>query len=355
MTSRRTAWAVMCVLLASLAAGAAMAGRITGDAVPFYSPEQFVQAAYRFWASPRADEFAGDASQLQRAVSNWCDSAPLPAPPDARREAAAREQFRVALVAWTRLSAVPFGPVLERRSERVIDFSPARTASIEQAIAAAPADAAAMERIGGPAKGFAGLEWLLWVQRPSPRSPGCTYMIAVAADIEREARALQQAYATLVQRDWDPDAAASAMGEILNQWIGAVERLRWSAMDKPLRAAGKKAPEYPRRASGATGAQWRAQWDAVRALAVLDRPAPAPGTALIPIEALMRGRGLNPGADALVRATRDADARMAAVDPESPHKVSVATKSLAALKRTGEARVAPALKINVGFSDADGD
>ena len=41
------------------------------------------------------------------------------------------------------------------------------------------------------------------------------------------------------------------MSEIVNQWIGGVERLRWAAMEKPLRAAAGGSAEYPRGAAGA--------------------------------------------------------------------------------------------------------
>jgi hypothetical protein len=38
-----------------------------------------------------------------------------------------------------------------------------------------------------------------------------------------------------------------------------------------------------------------------------------------------------------------------------PARVQATTQPLAALKRLAEARLAPALEVNIGFSDADGD
>jgi predicted lipoprotein len=320
-------------------------------AAPFYTPEQFMQGVHRGWTAPRAEEFATAAAALRSALTAWCATGSPPAPPDITLRDGARAQWRATMVAWTRLSSVAVGPVLERRSARLVDFAPTRPALIERAIAAAPADAPAMERVGAPAKGLPALEWLLWTRPAVPRSPSCAYMVAIAADLEREAVALNLAFAALAQREWNADAAVPAMAEVLNQWIGAVERLRWAAMEKPMRAAGSKPPDFPRRASGATAAQWAAQWDAINAFAVITQP----GGTLIPLEAYLRGRGLNPAADALAKATRQARDRMVQGAPASPARVEGAARALANLKRVVETRAAPPLKINIGFSDADGD
>ena len=76
-------------------------------------------------------------------------------------------------------------------------------------------------------------------------------------------------------------------------------------MDKPLRAAGRGVPDYPRMASKTTAAHWRAHWNAVEALGWNGDRAPAIGEGLIPWAAYLRGRGLNPAADALGKATVD--------------------------------------------------
>ena len=79
------------------------------------------------------------------------------------------------------------GPLLTRRSQRQIDFSPTRPALTERAIESEPAGLQAMERIGTPAKGLPALEWLLWTQPVAPGSAACRYAAEVALDIEREA------------------------------------------------------------------------------------------------------------------------------------------------------------------------
>jgi len=347
---RTTALAALALALAALAP--AHAARRT-VAVPFYSAEQFAHALHHDFTAPRATAFATAARTLEASTAAWCAS--VPAPPATALRDAARARWIEAMVEWTRLSAVMVGPLVERKSARAIDFAPARPALIERAIAAEPHGAGAMEQVGGPAKGFGALEWLLWTRPAVPGAPACGYAVEVAADIAREAAALSTAFAALAQREWDEAAAVAVLDEAFNQWLGAIDRLRWAQMDKPLRAAGQHAPEYPRTASGATTAHWRAQWSAIEALGYSNDAAPAIGEGLIPWAAYLRGRGLNPAADSLGQATGRAGTRVTAADPARTSSVRSAVESLGTLKRAAESKVAPALKISVGFSDADGD
>ncbi len=352
LVSLRIRMLLVAAVATLMAAAPAHAQRRT-IAVPFYSAGNFAHALHHDFTSPRAQAFAAAARALETRTAAWCTAGA--ARPDPALRDTARAAWRDATIAWTQLSAVMVGPVIARKSARAIDFAPVRAALIERAIAAAPKGAAAMELVGGPAKGFGTLEWLLWTRPASPDTPACAYAVEVAADIAREATALATAFAELAAREWEEDAAVAVLDEAFNQWLGAIERLRWAQMDKPLRAAGRGVPEYPRMASKSTAAHWRAHWDAVEALGWNRDRAPAIGEGLIPWAAYLRGRGLNPAADALGKASVAAGSRVAAADPARSATVTAAAASLAALKRTGESRVAPALKISVGFSDADGD
>jgi len=350
--SRRFSLVLLALVTGVIAAEAAHAQRRT-VAVPFYSAENFAHALHHDFTSPRAQAFDTSARALESRVAAWCTTSATPTDPALRD--AARASWQDAMVAWTQLSAVMVGPVIARKSARAIDFAPVRVTLIERAIATAPKGAAAMELVGGPAKGFGTLEWLLWTKPASPATPACDYAVEVARDIAREADALAKAFGELAARDWDEDAAIPVLEEAFNQWLGAIERLRWAHMDKPLRAAGRGVPDYPRLASKTTAAQWRAHWNAVEALGWNADRAPAIDDGLIPWAAYLRGRGLNPAADALGKATVAAGTRVNAADPSRAATVTAAAASLAALKRAGESTVAPALKISVGFSDADGD
>lgn len=339
--------------LACLAANTSASAQRRTVAVPFYSAAQFAHALHHDFTSPRAQAFDAAAKALEASVGAWCTSEASSPDPVFRDDA--RKAWQEAMVTWTRASAVMVGPLITRKSARTIDFAPVRSKLIERAIATGPKGAAAMELVGGPGKGFGALEWLLWTRVATPNTPACAYAVEVAADIAREASALAKAFAALAAQEWGDDAASAALDEAFNQWLGAIDRLRWAQMDKPLRAAGRDAPEYPRMASKSTRAQWRAHWNAIATLGYDHDAAPAVGEGLIPWAAYLRGRGRNPTADALGQAITAAGARVDAADPARATSVKETAASLAALKRLAESKVAPALKISVGFSDADGD
>ncbi|KQP39007.1 imelysin family protein [Pseudorhodoferax sp. Leaf274] len=350
------------LVLGGLAAMAlpAAAQHLPGNvALPFYGPPDFMQGAWRRWYAPRAQDVAQRAQALVAALSAQC-AAPAG---DSAALAEARTAWGETAQALGRLSAVSVGPLLQRRTLRQIDFAPTRPELIRRAIAQAPADAAALERIGTPAKGLPALEWLLWTQPAAPGTPACRYAQLLAENVLAEAQALAQAFTALANAQPEPDdeeadqASAVAMSELVNQWVGGVERLRWPFMDKPLKSAPKgKPPAYPRAASGLSREAWAAQWQGLRTLAVApDDTVPAPGKDLVALETYMRGRGLNPLADRWAATVRKVDEAMAAARPDAPASVQAASRAVAGLKQLAEAELAPALNIRIGFSDADGD
>jgi len=294
---------------------------------------------HRAWSVPRAAEFADASARLTPAIAALCAASE-------EAESAmriARRQWLDVLTPWERLSAVAIGPVLERRAQRQIDFMPTRPRLIEKAIQDEPTDAAAMELVGTPAKGLPALEWLLWVKPIQPDSKACRYALQVADEIAREAKAL--AAAPVVASD-----DATLIGELVNQWVGGLERLRWANMEMPARIAltNARPAEFPRAASGAAAAGWVAQWRSLRELAT-DTSIP------VSLDALLRQRGADSTAEALAQAVRRADAAMHDLDTVDLPRLLEAAQLLAALKRLVEEQVAPALGVNIGFSDADGD
>lgn len=323
-------------------------------AVPFYTPAHFVGGLYEHWYLPRSAEFSQRSAQMTQAVQQWCAAA---APRQDAALGTARVSWRDAALAWDRLSGVAVGPLVQRRSARQIDFHPTRPKLIERGIKAAPASAEDMERVGTPGKGFPALEWLLWHPQAAPGTPACRYAVQVAAEIDREAQALHAAFDDALQRGWDDEAATAAMAEAVNQWVGAIERLRWIDIGRPAASAHGEAPEYPRAQSGANGAAWLARWAAIESLTAQGPDAaPPPGDGLVPLETYLRGRGLNPLADRLRAATREVSAPLQALaGSAAPERVQGATAALAELKHLAEGDVAAALNVNIGFSDADGD
>lgn len=324
------------LLLAGIAAPALAQQDWARVAVPFYGPAAVLRGLYRHHALPRALAFDRAAMALATALADGCAPAP------------ARRAWVAAMAAWEGLNAVAVGPLLTRRSARTIDFQPTRPALIDRALAAGPPWD--LQRIGTPAKGLPAIEWLLWRQPPS--APRCAYLQALAAELHGEAQALREEFAVLADREWGEHDGPAAIAEFVNQWLAGLERLRWAGMERPLRAGRPAA--LPRAASGQTAAAWAAHWQSLRALAAFaGGPPPAAGAGLVPIETWLRGRGLNPPADALLQQVARADAALRGLKPGAA--VLPAAATLRGLKQLVEQQVAAALDVRLGFSDADGD
>lgn len=305
-----------------------------------------IQAVHMDRMAPRAVELTATSEGLAQALEAYCGKQVAP---DALEQP--RQAWRNALDRWERLSAVAIGPVLEQRMQRRIDFMPTRSRMILKAIKSAPANAQDMELIGTPAKGFPALEWLLWTQPIQPATPACAYAVQVAKEIGLEARSMEQGYKQAASRTLNGEAARTALSELVNQWVGGLERLRWTNMEMPVRVAGTAGPdavpEYARQASGATAAGWAAQWDLLRTLAV--------GQGKGSLAALLREQGQGALVDTLDQAVARADAVMAGLGATEKDRILQAAQELAALKHLAENEVAPALGVSIGFSDSDGD
>lgn len=324
-------------------------------AFPYYRGEDALAGLYEHHLPPLARNFETQARALSAAARQHCAG---PAAPKALKDA-----WRQTLLAWQALSSPALGPVIERRSQRQIDFWPARPALLAKALERAPKTLTDMESVGTPAKGFPALEWLL----ATPPSPShCPYAALVAVGIEAEATALRIGFEQLAARDWtdDEDTARTAFAEWINQWLGGLERLRWAHIEQPVqkaRTAGKgHAPEFARRTAADNAAEWRAQWRALLAQARLKpeqrAQPPQPGQGLVPIEALIMGKGHIALAQRWAQALDRADAAIAALPAKAGETELMAlSKTLKGVTTLFQAEVAAALDVPLGFSDADGD
>ncbi len=345
--------AMLCMLVAWPAAAQQNHAQV---AVPMYRPADVMKGLYGSLLLPRAERFVQEAQSLVPALQALCA-----APVGTGRPAleAARTRWTLALAAWEVLAALPVGPLIERRALRQIDFQPTRPELIEKAIARQPSGAADMEHIGTPAKGLPALEWLLWARAAGPTAPACSYAQQVGAELLREAQALRQAVQAAAEQAWDEAAGDAGFAEFINQWVGAAERLRWAQIDKPRREAaaqGRRAPAFARQASGQTALSWARHWRVLQELAVFEADeVPKPGQGLVPLETYLRGQGLNPMADRWRAQVQRTQAAMQGLAPGDARRLDTAVRSLAGSKALAEGEVASALKVSIGFSDADGD
>ena len=322
-------------------------------AVPFYTTAQYAQASARDGLA-RATVWRDASGQLLGDLQRHCSRGATVT------DAIIQADWRAAAAAWDRLDSVEVGPLVRRRSARAVDFMPTRPAMLERAIKSGPRDAAAMELVGAPAKGFEALEWLLWPVVPQAGSPRCDFAMAVADHLLRESVALADAFASDARTEPEPGQGDAALAEAINQWVGGIERLRWAFMRKPMEMADSREEPavFPRARSGQGAATWAARWSTLASYSVLgERATPAREGArtLIPFETWLRSRGANELADKLVQSTAQADQAMVAASPQDAASVQAATLALASLTRLAQDQLAPALSVSLGFSDADGD
>ncbi|QCB47727.1 imelysin family protein [Hydrogenophaga sp. PAMC20947] len=337
------------------------AAEAAAQPMPYYSAEQALQGVYAHQLPAQAQAFEQASDQLLSRTNAHCSGqATL---------TELRLQWQQTLVSWQALSSPELGPLVTRRSQREIDFWPTRERLLRQALAKAPQTLADMERVGTPAKGFPAFEQLLATASEPALAPAtCHYAGLVAQGIAAEARSLDHEVTALVEKDWSesPEDAGSAFAEWINQWLGGLERLQWAHIEKPIqthRTTGAPSSEpvaFPRLSREANLADWRAQWQSLLTMARL-RPGqyaapPLPGKALVPIEALLIGKGLGPLAQRWAQAIDRTSADLAALTPQAGETELLAmTQRMKAVTLLYQNEVAAALDVPLGFSSADGD
>lgn len=351
----------------------ASAQRSTPSApVPFYTPAHVVQAVYAYWLLPRSQRFMQSAQALHHSLTQ---------PNNSRQKQ--KRAWIDAMGAWEQLSTIAIGPLLQHRSIRSIDFTPTRPRLIRRALANTPQNMDDMELVGAPARGLPALEWLLWQQPEQTDSNNkissvIGYSQLLSEDILLHAHQLTKTTQQMAAKPWEGEDAKAAFSELINQWLGAIERLRWSKLQKPLmqKTQGSTKAQYPREASQQSGASWLRQWQAIYQMAGFDATpnATVPSlndgkpSGLITLETYLRGLGDNPLADKLTGQLQQCNTAMQALAPLQPtlpsnpspspaatDAITTATKQLESLQRLTEHQLATAMRVSIGFSDADGD
>lgn len=402
----------LCVSILALSSvslcGPAVASE-TRVAYPFYTAEQALQGVYAHHLPPLSQRFAAQADALAAASQQHCAALPTLHADFAAQQSAwvsLHRHWQQTMAAWEALSTPAIGPVLTRRSQRQIDFWPTRPELVGKGVAKAPQTLAEMEQIGNLAKGLPAMDLLLaqWQPKSPARvrtfdarglKPGdkpaevpltstpmpaatCQYLSLLSQGVQTEAHELSAELTRWAAKDWlvisevDLEATRAAFAEWLNQWLGGVERLRWMHIEKPIKAVQTlgnslkgNGPAFARRDRTANLAGWRAQWTSLRAQGQLDaaqrQTPPVPGRALVPIEALLLGKGHISLAHRWSQALNTVSTRLDALPAEALTRaadlrqllaVSAALKTVTVLFQN---EVASALDLALGFSDADGD
>ena len=295
--------------------------------------------------APQAAAFAAATPKLVQSVEKVCQS------PGEETLAAARAAWIETMLAWEPVSAIEIGPLIERRTARLIDFWPVRPPLIDFALREPPTTAAELDRISAPAKGLPALEWLMWFgSAPAvlKSSVHCAYALVLAQGVAEEARLLDSRFQALAGREFSDEAAFELFTELLNQTVGGLEHLWEQGMEKPAR--GASAANFSRALSGHTVKAWSARWKSLQDVLVSEGRGQDQT-----LEALLRARGLPAVANKLRSATERAGQVLQGVAQATPANAQKAAKAIKTLQNLVEEEVAPAFKVTIGFHEFDGD
>ncbi len=342
--------------------------------MPYYSAVQTVRGLYAHELPPRAEAFAQESRRLVSLTKDYCDRNAVVNATDLHA------QWLATLERWQAFSTPAVGAVVTRRSQRTIDFWPSRDKLILRALKRAPQTMEDMRLVGTPAKGFGGYERLLapaplgardWPTQPLT-GKACRFLSLVAQGILDESEVLQAEVKRVAAKDWgeaSEEEVARGFAEWVNQWLGGLERLRWAYIGKPLAQAAtareldpKAALELPRLGWADNVRDWRAQWGSLSAMAVLSdaqrRSPPTGDEGVPPIEALVLGKGDIELAAQWHLAVDRVDALMGQLDPGHPAteaELGDLVDAMQSVSHLYQERIAAALDVPLGFSDADGD
>jgi predicted lipoprotein len=280
---------------------------------------------------------------------------------------------------WKRITALPFGPLVDEGFDTAIDFWPARPSSIEGGISSGASTQADLDALGVASKGMPAIEYLLWdpvggdaavlarfndVDGPQR----CAYLELLAADVElrlleldaawRDADGFADQLAQAGESESFPTAAL-AIDQLLNAMIAGLHDIEDPKLRKPLGAEiGAPQPELLESRFSDRSLQ-----DARDALEGFAR-------AYLGDQDDQRGPGLtlvvaqkSPDVDERVRDALAA-AELALADvPEplrgsivdAPEQVEAAADAVHELRTVLTAEVASLLGVTVSLSDNDGD
>ncbi|MBX6393078.1 MAG: imelysin family protein [Burkholderiales bacterium] len=321
------------------------------EAAPIVAPSQWMRHLAEDVLAPGYRALRGETEKLANALDALCEQ------PGAAAREAAQTQWKAAALALRRLSPLPYGPALEQRTLRKIDFWPTRTAQIEASIRKAPRDLEALRRIGFSAQGLPAIEYLLFDPKRKALEEddaACRYAALVAHQAVAEVAAIDGKWAEWPGADAEErtEAEQRLLADGLNVLIGSTEALRLKYLEKPANSSSPQ-PDFDAWRSGATGAHLRAYFQGLRA-------GLQGGQSGVGLTAYLRGRGLLTLAeqlDARIEQTQHAiDALPEQFRTDADRNAArAAARELAKLHALLAEDIAAAIKVTVGFGESDGD
>ena len=349
--------------------GGVLAGLTDFAAAPEYDKEDVLISLTDLAIVPGYEAVAHGMSGLDAAIADLCAAPSQPALD------AARSAWRDARAAWSRSASTWFGPVMERRSLGVMDWSPVEPERIERMLAERPATSESQIRdsLGSTMRGLGAVEYMLFAEGApdslSSRPERCGYLTALGNLIASEADAILREWT--VEREYGPAYAGFFTGRASSSMLSSeafaevvrtqvfllrtITDMRLAAA-LGLREGGADPAAMPGGAGENALADLRAQILGIRDMYAGRDSEGALGVSHIvaPLSSETDAR-MRRQLDESIAAIEGVEGPLSAALTERPEQIQAVHDRLSELRITLDAEVVALLGISVGFSDTDGD
>ena len=317
---------------------------------------------------PTYQALARDTAQMNQDVGGLCNA------PSQARVDTARQSWQAARGSWTRSKAMAVGPVMERRSMRLLDWSPTNTAGMEELLAEGRRITVAevQDVLASNLRGFGAIEQLLFhddaLADADVSGPRCAYLTALTEVAHREAGAIlsgwvEERRGKLPYRDFFTGRSKSALlpsaavaelvrapvflvREIVNLRLASARGLQEEGIDLsaiPGNAAGNGLEDLRNEVLGIQAVYEGAGSEGLGISALVS-----------PLSKETDGR-LRDQFDGAIGAIDKVEGPLQAAVVQRPEQVRQAHEALFEIHRTMATEMVSLLGVSVGFSDTDGD
>ncbi len=343
-----------------LAVGCAAAGAATDKEVLISLTDRVVVPSYQ--------SLANDAARLDS------DAAALCASSNDEALESARESWHAARSSWMKSQAVSFGPVMERRSVSLLDWSPTDTAGMDEFLASGDlTDAAQVKDVfGSNRRGFGAVEYLLF--RPDALdkladSPAyCAYLVALTGVVREEATGIlaewvdgserrgpyQDYFTDRADSSLLPVAAVEQVVRIQVFLIRDIVQMRLASA-VGLREGGVDLSAIPGTAAGHGLTDLRQEILGMQAVYAGSGPDARGISHLVQPLSEETDQRLKDQFAAALDAIDSVEGPLRVAAVQRPQQVNALYERLAAVELTLSTEVVSLLGVSVGFSDSDGD
>lgn len=203
------------------------------------STEQVAKAFVSKVVLPNSNQLVTDVGSLQVALQRFTTK-----PNEANLEAA-RQAWLTARRTWETSESWAFGPAETEGFDAAMDSWPVNRKDLASALAGPPLTETAFRSLSETAKGFHGIEWVLFGgqsgKRPSASEISANqrrYLVLAADDLHRQAKGLLTSWsgpAGFGARISTPDEAPTAVQELLQGVIGLLQEEGDEKLGQPLK------------------------------------------------------------------------------------------------------------------------